>query len=116
MQRKTLSATTLIGDDVRNMVGEDLGELTDIMLDLETGNVAYAVLDTGGFLGLGGKLFAVPWPAISVDTDEHELVVDIDKAALENAPGFDKDDWPDFSDRAWGKSVYDYYHQAPYWQ
>lgn len=116
MERKTLSATTIIGDDVRNTSGEDLGEVTDIMLDLETGNIAYAVVDMGGFLGIGGKLFAVPWSAMTLDTGEHEFVVDIDKTRLENAPGFDKDDWPDFSDRVWGKSVYDYYSQAPYWQ
>lgn len=115
MERNTLSATTIIGDDVRNVAGEDLGEVTDIMLDLETGNIAYAVVDMGGFLGIGGKLFAVPWSAMTLDTDEHEFVVDIDKTRLENAPGFDKDDWPDFSDRAWGKSVHDYYQQAPYW-
>lgn len=116
MERKTLSATTIIGDDVRNAAGEDLGKVTDVMLDLETGNIAYAVVDMGSFLGIGGKLFAVPWSAMSLDTDGHEFVVDIDKTRLENAPGFDKDDWPDFSDRAWGKSVYDYYRQAPYWQ
>jgi sporulation protein YlmC with PRC-barrel domain len=116
MERKTLSATTLIGDDVRNVAGDDLGEVTDIMLDLETGNIAYAVIDTGGFLGLGGKLFAVPWSAMSLDTDSREFVIDIDKAALEDAPGFDKDDWPDFSDRTWGESVHVYYRQAPYWQ
>jgi sporulation protein YlmC with PRC-barrel domain len=116
MERKTLSATTLISDDVRNVAGDDLGEVTDIMLDLETGNIAYAVIDTRGFLGLGGKLFAVPWSAMSLDTDSHEFVIDIDKAALENAPGFDKGDWPDFSDRTWGESVHAFYRQPPYWQ
>jgi PRC-barrel domain len=108
---KTLSATTLIGDDVRNVAGDDLGEVTDIMLDLETGNIAYAPGDSSVS---GGS--CSPCPGMSLDTDSHEFVIDIDKAALEDAPGFDKDDWPDFSDRTWGESVHVYYRQAPYWQ
>lgn len=115
-ERRTLSATTLIGDDVRNSDGDDLGEITDIMLDLETGTVAYAVLDMGGFMGMGGKLFAVPWSAMRLDADSHEFVLNVDKERLEDAPGFDEDNWPDFTDRTWGQSVHVFYGQTPYWQ
>ena len=113
--RRTLSATTLIGDRVRNTEGDRLGDIKEIMLDLETGTVAYAVLDMGGFLGIGGKFFAVPWNAVTLDTDSHEFVLDVDKETLQEAPGFDKDDWPDFSDRAWGTTIYSYYGVRPYW-
>jgi sporulation protein YlmC with PRC-barrel domain len=113
-----LSATTLIGDDVKNPKGEDLGNLEEIMIDAKDGHVAYAVLSFGGFLGLGDKLFAIPWDAISVDTDNHAIVLDVDKGILENAPGFDKDNWPltKDGDRTWLAEVYDYYGYPPYWR
>lgn len=113
-----LSATTMIGDDVKNRAGEDLGNLEEIMIDATDGRVAYAVVSFGGFLGLGDKLFAVPWGAISVDTDDHAVVLNVDKDVLENAPGFDKDNWPLTSDgdRTWLAEVYDYYGYPPYWR
>ncbi len=116
MTRTTLSASSLIGNDVRNGVGDDLGDVKDIMIDVETGTIAYAVLDMGGFLGIGNKLFAVPWRALSLDTDSHEFVLDVDKETLDNAPGFDKDNWPDFSDRVWGTTVYAHYRLRPHWE
>lgn len=111
-----LSAGTLIGDTVRNTQGEDLGNLEEIMLDLDSGQVAYAVLSFGGFLGMGDKLFAIPWQALSVDLDNHELILAISKEKLENAPGFDKDNWPATDNREWVSEVYTYYGYDPYWQ
>jgi sporulation protein YlmC with PRC-barrel domain len=115
-QPQVLSASTLKGDKVRNSAGEDLGNIEEFMIDLESGRIAYAVLSFGGFLGVGSKLFAVPWPAMALDTDKHEFVLNVDKALLKNAPGFDKDHWPDMADRAWGSQVYKYYGIDPYWQ
>ena len=111
-----LSAGTLIGDDVVNLSGETVGDVKEIMLDLETGHVAYVVLSCGGFLGIGEKLFAVPWNGLQVNTDNHTLVFNVDKERLEQAPGFDPDDWPDMADRTWGQSIHDYYGTRPYWQ
>jgi len=65
-----LSASTLSGDTVRNAAGDDLGSVKEIMVDIPSGRVAYAVLSFGGFLGMGDKLFAVPWSALTVDEDE----------------------------------------------
>lgn len=115
MQPLVLSATTLIGDNVRNPQGEDLGTLKDIMIDLDAGRVAYAVLSFGGFLGMGDKLFAIPWGMLSVDTENKELVLNVDKSVLENAPGFDKDNWPNMADRTWASEIYTYYGYEPYW-
>lgn len=116
MQPLVLSATTLIGDKVRNPQGEELGSLKEIMLDVSTGHIAYAVISFGGFLGLGDKLFAIPWGMLTVDTENKELVLDVDKSVLENAPGFDKDNWPDFADRTWATEIYSYYNYEPYWE
>jgi len=113
---RVLSAGTLKGDPVRNSAGEDLGKIEEFMIDLETGRVAYAVLSFGGFLGMGDKLFAVPWSALTLNTEEHEFLLNVDKEVLKKAPGFDKDNWPDMADRAWGAGVFKYYGQRPYWE
>jgi sporulation protein YlmC with PRC-barrel domain len=104
-----LTASTLTGDKVRNQQGESLGDLKDIMIDTNTGHIAYGVLSFGGVLGMGEKLFAVPWDAITVDAKNKELVLDIDKEKLKDAPGFDKDHWPNFSDTAFVDQVRSYY-------
>lgn len=106
----TLSASTIEGDAVVNAQAENLGHIEDIMLDVETGRVAYAVLSFGGFLGMGNKLFAVPWQALQLDRENHRFILDVDKARLENAPGFDKDNWPDAADQEFLTAIYDYYH------
>ena len=113
--RRVLGAVSLTKDSVRNRNGDDLGSIKDIMLDVPAGRVAYAVLSFGGFLGVGSKLFAIPWEMLTVDEDRQCLVLDTDKKTLENAPGFDKDHWPDMSDPKWGNEVYSYYGRKPYW-
>ena len=65
---RLMGANTLDGNDVYNKQDDDLGDIKEIMLDMTTGRVAYAVLAFGGFLGMGDKLFAVPWSALKLDT------------------------------------------------
>ena len=104
-----MGADTLIGDSVVNAQEEDLGDIKEIMLDMRTGQVAYAVLSFGGFLGMGEKLFAVPWQALRLDTVNKRFVLDVDKQRLQNAPGFDPDRWPDMSDVTWAEEVHTFY-------
>ncbi len=94
MTTPTLSSDTLIGDPIKNRAGEQLGTVKEVMFDLENGRIAYLVMASGGFLGMGDSYFAVPWSMLTVDTDAHAVVVDVDKETIESAPGFDKDDWP----------------------
>ena len=110
-----LSGSSLKGDKVVNYKGEDLGKIEEVMIDLDRGRVAYAVLSFGGFLGMGDKLFAIPWQAFSVDTTNKRLVLNADKELLEKAPGFDKDNWPDMADLSLGSTLYGYYGYKPYW-
>jgi len=112
---RIMSASTLEGDEVVNRDGEKLGTLEEIMLDVSTGRVAYAVLSTGGFLGIGDKLFAVPWQALTLDTDNECFILDVDKDRLQNAPGFDKDHWPAMADQRWASDLHTYYGTRPYW-
>ena len=114
--RRVLAASTLEGDTVRNPAGEDLGKIDEIMIDIPSGRVAYAVLSFGGVLRMGNKLFAVPWSVLKVDEDEKCFVLDVDKPTLENAPGFDKDNWPDMADTSWGERLFQHYGQTPYWE
>lgn len=109
-----MGASTLIGDSVVNQKDEDLGELKEVMLDMRTARIGYAVLSFGGFLGMGDKLFAVPWQALTLDTVNKRLVLDVDKKHLEDAPGFDKDRWPDMADPAWEKQIHAYYGTRTY--
>lgn len=104
-----LSAGTLAGTPVTNMAGEDLGHIEEIMLDLRTGNVAYVVVSFGGILGIGSKLFAVPWQALQIDQDNEQVIMNVDRELLENAPGFDDDNWPQTAEPAWLGEVYTYY-------
>ena len=113
--RRVLAASTIKGDKVVNLQGENLGDIQDLMIDLERGRIAYAVLSFGGFLGMGDKLFAIPWEALTVDEPEKRLILNVDKELLKRAPGFDKNHWPDMTDRTWGSELYSYYGYKPYW-
>jgi sporulation protein YlmC with PRC-barrel domain len=110
-----MGANTLIGNEVYNLEEDHLGEIKEIMLDTADGAVAYAVLSYGGVLGMGDKLFAVPWNALKLDTVQKRFVLDVDKDRLKDAPGFDKNAWPSMADRQWGSAVHDYYGTRPYW-
>jgi sporulation protein YlmC with PRC-barrel domain len=104
-----MSADTLVGNDVYNEADEALGDIKDIMLDMRSGRVAYAVLSFGGFLGMGQKLFAVPWEALELDTTKKRFVRNVEKERLKDAPGFDKDQWPDMADQSWAREIHSYY-------
>lgn len=104
-----MSATSLIGDDVYNLQDENLGDVKELMLDMLTGKVAYAVLSFGGFLGMGEKLFAVPWAALKLDTENKRFTLDVNKERLEGAPGFDANNWPDMANPEWANGIHSYY-------
>lgn len=114
---RVLSATTIVGNKVVNREGEQLGNIKDLVIDLDDAQIAYAVLSFGGFLGMGDKLFAVPLEALTFGTEAHTVVLDVDKDALKNAPGFDKERWPDTAqyEAGWLRDIYEYYGYSPYW-
>jgi sporulation protein YlmC with PRC-barrel domain len=113
---RLMTASTLEGDKVVNRQNETLGTISEIMLDVPRGRIAYAVMSSGGFLGLGDKLFAIPWSALTLDTDRKCFVLDADKARFKDAPGFDKDHWPEEADTSFIDSVHQYYGARPYWE
>jgi PRC-barrel domain len=107
--RRVLSASTLAKDSVRNRLNEDVGSIKEIMIDVPSGRVAYAVLSVGGFLGMGDRLFAIPWESLVLDEDRKCFILDVNKSRLENAPGFDKSNWPDMTETSWGDGVRKYW-------
>ena len=109
-----MGADTLVGNDVFNHKNEDLGDIKEIMLDMRSGKVGYAVLSFGGFLGMGEKLFAVPWNALTLDTKNKRFVLNVEKDRLKDAPGFDKAQWPNMSDQSWAKQIHSYYGTTLY--
>jgi hypothetical protein len=111
-----MPVSTFMGYRVINPVGEDLGKIEDVVIDLDSRRIAYAVLSFGGFLGFGDKLFAIPWEALKPSSKEAQFILHVNREALENAPGFDREHWPEMADRQWGAGIYDYYGYQPYWQ
>lgn len=99
----------VIGKNVVNLSGEYLGQIHEVMIDVTTGRVTYAVVSFGGFAGFGDKLFAVPWISLIYDRTEHVFAMKADKELLKNAPGFHKDNWPDMSDPASRSALHTYY-------
>jgi sporulation protein YlmC with PRC-barrel domain len=111
-----VSASTIKGSRVINPRGEDLGNIEDLMLDMRSGRIAYAVLSFGGFLGLGDKYFAIPWRALSLNLEDNSFLLNVLKEKLDKARGFDKDNWPDMADERWGQELHTHYGYKPYWE
>lgn len=100
---------SIIGSKIVNSSGEELGKIEDVVIDTRTNQVAYAILSFGGFLGLGEKHFAIPWETIRFDAVELKAKLDIDKDRLKNAPGFDKESWPDMANSEWATQIRRHY-------
>ncbi|KDE56082.1 PRC-barrel domain-containing protein [Methanoculleus sp. MH98A] len=117
MQTRSIIRGKDIADySVRNPQGEDLGTIKDVVIDTGEGCIAYAALSFGGLMGLGDKLFAVPWEALQYSATDDTFVLDVPKERLENAPGFDKDNWPTTAERTWLTGMYSHYGYTPYWE
>jgi sporulation protein YlmC with PRC-barrel domain len=109
-----LAASTLKGDKVKNPTGEDLGKIEELMIDLDSGRVAYAVVSFGEGFMHGGKLFAIPWASLAVDQKDKQIILNVTREMLESAEGFDKDHWPDMADAAFLNRTYSHYGIKPW--
>ena len=109
---RVLTATSIIGDNVENKHGESWGEIKDVMLNMQDGRIEYLIIEFGGFLGFGKKLFALPFSVLKLNAEKKCFVLGIDKEFLEKAPGFDQDHWPETNSHYADVST----HWAPYIQ
>jgi sporulation protein YlmC with PRC-barrel domain len=110
-----MRASRIISTNVVNLQHESLGDIKDMVIDQATGKVAYAVVSFGGFLGMGEKLFAIPFSAFTYKAPENEYVLDVNKDKLKNAPGFDSGHWPTMTDEKWNLDQHSFYDRTPYW-
>lgn len=115
MATRFMKAKDLMGMKVTNNADENLGKIEDIVVDAGSGRILYGVLSFGGFLGVGDKLFAIPWESLQLTGDSKAYVLNIEKDRLKNAEGFDKKHWPNFADEQWATKTYQYYGRSPYW-
>jgi sporulation protein YlmC with PRC-barrel domain len=106
---RRLTATSIIGDSVENPKGENMGKIDNLMINLRTGKVEYAVIESGGLLGVGKKLFAIPFEELRVDEDKELFVLNRDKDYIKNSPGFDSSHWPATNDHSYFDNVNSYY-------
>ena len=104
-----LTASSIIGDRIENTYGEDLGKIDNLMINLHTGEIEYAVIEFGSFLGVGGKLFAVPFTELKLDAQKKIFLLNRDNEYLKQSPGFDKAHWPDTNDHSYFDNVRMYY-------
>ena len=111
-----LGTTTLSGAGVRNPAGDSLGKIEDIMIDLSSGRIAYALLSFGGLFGIGNKLFILPWSSLTFHASTNEFIVDIQREVLEKGPGFERENRPDMADAAYGADIHRHYGKTPYWE
>jgi sporulation protein YlmC with PRC-barrel domain len=107
-------ASNLTGMNVKNPKGEDLGEIKELVIDVDSGKVAYAALSVGGVLGIGDKLFAVPWKALTLKhgEDDQYFVLAVDKEKFKTAKGFDQNHWPDVANQQWAAENEKFYETA----
>lgn len=106
---RRLTSSSIVGDRVENPSGENLGKIDDLMINLASGRVEYAVLDFGSFLGISGKLFAIPFSELHLDPAREKFILNRDKDYLDNMPGFDKGHWPDTNDHSYFEDVNTYW-------
>ena len=111
-----MKASSIIGTGVVNAIGENLGNVKEVVLDPRSGKVAYVVVSFGGFLTMGEKLFAIPFSAFDYNLTKKEYVLDVPKERLEAAPGFDSNNWPSMGEESWNRDVYNFYGRSPYWE
>jgi sporulation protein YlmC with PRC-barrel domain len=114
MSDLVVAADALAGECVVDEKGDEVGRVVEVMIDVPCGRVAYAVIGAGGVFGIGERLLAVPWSALSIAADGGSLVLPRVRADLDRAPAFDEDHWPAMGDPAWARQIHEFYGTAPY--
>lgn len=104
-----IAATKVKGTSVYNRKGESLGSIDDVMIDKRSGQVSYAIMSFGGFLGMGESYHPLPWQVLDYDERQGGYVVDLDKDRLKAAPSYERDAAPDWESGEYGRKVDDYY-------
>ncbi|MHB1034170.1 MAG: PRC-barrel domain-containing protein [Pirellulales bacterium] len=111
-----MSAHTIMGDPVRTLKGEKLGQIEDVTFDLDSGRIAYGIVSLEEVLGTTDRFFAVPWQALQWRYEDNSFTLDADPERLKDAPHFEREDWPDMADHHWETMIHSFYGARPYWE
>ena len=106
---RRLTATSIVGDDIENLDGENLGKIENLMINIQSGEIEYVVVEFGAFLGLGGKRFAIPFRQLYLNTNKSCFILNRDRESFKNMPGFDKNHWPATNDHSYYQDVDTYW-------
>ena len=112
---RLISSDKVEGTAVFNRQDQRLGSVHNFMVDKVTGQVAYAIMSFGGFLGMGEKYHPLPWRVLTYETRLGGYVIDLDRGQLEGAPAYDAAYYPNWKDRSYGNRIDDYYGVPSYW-
>lgn len=110
-----ISSARVEGTPVFNDGGVRLGTVHSLMIDKKSGQVAYAVMSFGGFLGIGARVHPIPWEKLTYQEREHGYCIDLSREQLEKAPTLRLDDADRPTDRAYDERMYEYYGATQYW-
>lgn len=108
--------TRLIGSRINSLDGQDIGKLSDVMIDVKAGKIAYAVLSEGGFFGRSDILHAVPWRVLKYDGDARLFLLAATAARVREEPGFKQGAWPNIENERWARALHRFYNITPYWE
>lgn len=108
-QHALYRGSRIIGASVRDAKDRKIGQIKDLILDGGRGEVAYAVVNFGGVMGVGKKFHAIPWQALQPSDDGNYYILHADRETISQAPGFDKARWPDMTDRKWNAEIERYW-------
>ena len=110
-----ISASKVTGTNVYNTAGESLGDIYDVMLDKKSGQIAYAIMSFGGFLGIGTRYHPIPWSTLHYDLQKGGYVIPMSKEVLKNAPSLGANETTSWGNRSQEQTIHDYYKTRPYW-
>lgn len=110
-----LSATTLASDDVRGPDRARIGGVEELMIDVPTGRIAYAIISLNGLPRASSRLLAIPWRALRLDTEQRAFVLDAPLDTIDEAEAFDRHEWPDLADADLARHLHDRFRVAPTW-
>ena len=111
-----LGTTSFHGDSVYDVAGKFLGEIEELILDIHSGRIAYALMAVGGFLAMGRKLLALPWGTVTVDRVYQRCFINVELERLIEAPTLDGDLLPRMADPSWATEIHNYFGCKPYWE
>ena len=111
-----VSVNKIIGYKIKDPQNNELGEIRDVILDVNEDHIAYVIIAFGGFLGMGEDLSPVPFSALVPAVEEEAFVLSISADKLEKAPRYSAEKMPEMDDPKWGKSIFNYYGRRPYWE